>query len=231
MPKSKATTQKAVESPAWEKVSLLDKLKLVVKDYLDRKVDETQLRKTAEEVDEASQQYKTISISSLSLKEVVKVLKLKLDDKDSEFKHVSPVQLPPVLVETLALIESASSRSPSTKASIRWVINALLLNTHRIASHVPYAQPIHIQTERPYKYGPVRLKREKVMSARPDYGIWYGDNETVYLNVLIVEAKKTDHESGVAQALGYMGCIHRERKKLPKRDCTVYGMATNGIWF
>lgn len=97
MPKSKATTQKAVESPAWEKVSLLDKLKLVVKDYLDRKVDETQLRKTAEEVDEASQQYKTISISSLSLKEVVKVLKLKLDDKDSEFKHVSPVQLPPIL--------------------------------------------------------------------------------------------------------------------------------------
>ncbi|OQE95623.1 hypothetical protein PENNAL_c0002G09025 [Penicillium nalgiovense] len=207
MPKSKATTQKAVESPAWEKVSLLDKLKLVVKDYLDRKVDETQLRKTAEEVDEASQQYKTISISSLSLKEVVKVLKLKLDDKDSEFKHVSPVQLPPILVGTLALIESASSRSPSTEASIRWVINALLLNAHRIASsHVPYAQPINIQTERPYKHGPVCLKREKViLSARPDYGIWYGDNETVYLNVLVVEAKKTDHESGVAQALGYMG--------------------------
>jgi hypothetical protein len=68
--------------------------------------------------------------------------------------------------------------------------------------------------------------------------------------VLIVEAKKTDLESGVAQALGYMGeyltmpnilyirkltcsegCIHRERKKLPKRDCTIYGMASNGIWF
>ncbi|OQE15584.1 hypothetical protein PENFLA_c031G00362 [Penicillium flavigenum] len=45
------------------------------------------------------------------------------------------------------------------------------------------------------------------------------------------EAKKTDLESDVAQALGYMGCIHRERKNLPKRDCTVYGMASNGSWF
>jgi hypothetical protein len=97
MPKSKATTQKAVESPAREEVSLLDKLKLVVKDYLDRKVDEIQLRKTAKEVDEASQQYKTIPISSLSLEEAVKVLKLEHDDKESELKHISPVQLPPHL--------------------------------------------------------------------------------------------------------------------------------------
>ncbi|KAJ6187743.1 hypothetical protein N7519_002651 [Penicillium mononematosum] len=45
------------------------------------------------------------------------------------------------------------------------------------------------------------------------------------------EAKKTDVESDVAQALGYTGYIHRERKNLPKRDCTVYGMASNWSWF
>ncbi|KAJ6152247.1 hypothetical protein N7497_006566 [Penicillium chrysogenum] len=233
MPKSKATTQKAVESPAREEVSLLDKLKLVVKDYLDRKVDEIQLRKTAKEVDEASQQYKTIPISSLSLEEAVKVLKLEHDDKESELKHISPVQLPPHLVETLALIKRASGSSTPTEASIRWVIDALLLHAHSIASsHVPYAQPINVQTERLYKHGPVRLNHRKVMlSARLDYGLWYGDNEAVCLNVLVVEAKKTDLEGGVAQALGYMGCIHRQRKKLTKRDCTVYGMASNGVGF
>ncbi|KAI2733462.1 hypothetical protein CBS147332_477 [Penicillium roqueforti] len=42
------------------------------------------------------------------------------------------------------------------------------------------------------------------------YGVWYGENEEVALNVIIVEAKKTDSESGVAQALGYMGYIPRE---------------------
>jgi hypothetical protein len=89
-----------------------------------------------------------------------------------------------------------------------------------------------------------------MLSARLDYGLWYGDNEAVCLNVLVVEAKKTDLEGGVAQALGYMGeyltmpnilyirkltcfegCIHRQRKKLTKRDCTVYGMASNGVGF
>ncbi|KAJ5487131.1 hypothetical protein N7530_001431 [Penicillium desertorum] len=45
------------------------------------------------------------------------------------------------------------------------------------------------------------------------------------------EEKKTDLESDVAQALGYMGCIHRECKDLPKRGCTVYGMASNGSLF
>lgn len=44
-----------------------------------------------------------------------------------------------------------------------------------------------------------------MLSARTDYGVWYGENEEVALNVIIVEAKKTDSESGVAQALGYMG--------------------------
>ena len=89
------------------------------------------------------------------------------------------------------------------------------------------------------------------LSARPDYGVWYGVHEAICLNVLIVEAK-TDIDSGVAQALGYMGeyptisimlyirkltrlkgCIHRERTRFPKRDSTVYGMASNGsaFWF
>ncbi|CAG8903136.1 unnamed protein product [Penicillium egyptiacum] len=196
MSKSKATTQKAAESPAREKVSLLDKLKLAVKDYLDRKVDEIQLRKTAEEVNKASKQYKAVQISSLSLKEVVKALNLKHDTKDGELQHVPQVPLPP-----------PPSRSPSTEASIRWIIDTLLLNAHRIAAYqLPHAQPSNVQTERSYKYGPVSLKRERVMlSARPDYRIWYGEDEAVCLNVLIVEAKKTDIESGVAQALGYMG--------------------------
>ncbi|CAP92548.1 hypothetical protein PCH_Pc13g14790 [Penicillium rubens Wisconsin 54-1255] len=85
---------------------------------------------------------------------------------------------------------------------------------------------------RSFTYGSVELHGEKAnLSARPDYGIWHGVHEAICLNVLIVEAKNID--SGVAQALGYMGCIHRERKRFPKRHSTVYGMASNGSasWF
>jgi hypothetical protein len=51
-------------------------------------------------------------------------------------------------------------------------------------------------------YGPVKIKGEKAMhEARPDYGIWYRMDRVLCLNVLIVEAKRSDFESGVALAL------------------------------
>ncbi|KAJ5522529.1 hypothetical protein N7527_006644 [Penicillium freii] len=45
---------------------------------------------------------------------------------------------------------------------------------------------------------------------RSDYGVWYGEEEVVSLNVVVVEAKR---ETGVGteQALGYMGCISTPR--------------------
>lgn len=67
-------------------------------------------------------------------------------------------------------------------------------------------QPINVQAEHGFLHGPVEYKGEKViLTARPDYGVWYGTNEALCLNVLIVEAKKSDIEAGAAQALGYMG--------------------------
>ncbi|KAJ5200019.1 hypothetical protein N7491_009182 [Penicillium cf. griseofulvum] len=228
---------KATDGTPKKKVPLLDKMLVAVTDYLERKVDERHLRKTAEEVreasQEASQEYKTVAVSSLPMKEVVKVLDLKHNWWDHELQDVQPVPLPPLLVGTLSLIKSASTRSPTTEASTQWIIDTLILNAYDIAgSDIPYAQPVNVQTERSFKYGPVKLHGQKVnLSARPDYGIWYGEHEAVCLNVLIVEAKKVDIGSGAAQALGYMGCIHRERKRFPKRESTVYGMATDGTMF
>ncbi|KAJ5507202.1 hypothetical protein N7527_009345 [Penicillium freii] len=180
------------------------------------------------------QEYKTVATSTLSLKDIVKALDLKHDRWDYELRQVHPVPQPPLLVGTLALIEGASTRSPTTEASIRWIVDALTLNAYGIAgSNIPHAQPVNVQAERSFTYGPVELRGEKVnLSARPDHGVWYGVHEAICLNVLIVEAK-TDIDSGVSQALGYMGCIHRERTRFPKRDSTVYGMASNesAFWF
>lgn len=99
-PKLKDSPREASEHVPTEKGSLLNKLKLVVKDYLDRKLDEIHLRKTVEEVEKASQQYRTVPILSLSLKEVVKAFDLK-HDKDRELQQVTAVPLPPILGKEL----------------------------------------------------------------------------------------------------------------------------------
>ncbi|KAJ5543602.1 hypothetical protein N7535_006026 [Penicillium sp. DV-2018c] len=216
-----------------KKQSLLRQLRQISVDALEQRIDKIRMRKAKTDIDAALAKHKTVAISSLTLKEVEKSLRLRLDKKDCEFQRVELIPPPQLLLDQLRLIAGASSRSASTEASIRWTIDALLLNARSIAASRTHGiNPINIQAERSYSYGPVSLRGASVMlSAKPDYGAWYGKDEAVELNVVIVEAKKTDLESGVAQALGYMGCIHRERKRFPKRDCTVYGLATNGVAF
>ncbi|KAJ5542213.1 hypothetical protein N7461_008216 [Penicillium sp. DV-2018c] len=65
-----------------------------------------------------------------------------------------------------------------------------------------------------------------------DYSVWYGEAELLCLNVLVVEAKGGPKSGDPrAQLLGYMGCIHRERKHSGRRNCGVYGMAYNeAVW-
>jgi hypothetical protein len=61
--------------------------------------------------------------------------------------------------------------------------------------------------ERIWAYSPVKWKGKTwILSGRPDYGIWYGEEEDIDLNVVIMEAKRPNSGSeGVPQALAYMG--------------------------
>ncbi|KAJ5859930.1 hypothetical protein N7534_005207 [Penicillium rubens] len=73
-----------------------------------------------------------------------------------------------------------------------------------------------------------------MLSGSPDYGIWYGEEEDLDLNVVIMEAKRPNSASeGVPQALAYMakGCVHKQRKDLGKADTTVYGISTDAMNF
>jgi hypothetical protein len=97
MTKSKGTDQKGQAKPLQERPSLLHQLKVVVSDYLDRKVDEIQLRKKFNEVDKASQQLKTVQVSTMSLKDVERTLSLKFDGNDDELERVLPIPLPSIL--------------------------------------------------------------------------------------------------------------------------------------
>ncbi|KAI3204485.1 hypothetical protein CBS147311_3665 [Penicillium roqueforti] len=182
------------------KPHLFDRLILATKAFLDRNVDERQLRETVHDISEANLPYKIVPLSSLTRKEILKAFNLKVDTRDNELENVMPMPIPKHL------------------------------EAHGIVSKdLPYGQFLNVQTERAYQFGPVRLKGKRVyLGARLDYGIWYEEDETLCLNVLIVEAKRSDIELGATQALGYMGeaTIHNERKKSSKRDATVYGMTS-----
>ncbi|KAJ5146356.1 uncharacterized protein N7515_000920 [Penicillium bovifimosum] len=125
-------------------------------------------------------------------------------------------------------------RSPPTEAKTRWLIDPFILHVYAaVTSDLTNAQPLNVQCERGYSFGPVKVNGKRVIfSGRMDYSIWYGETELLCLNVLVVEAKdgpKSGH--ALPQLLGYMGCIHRERKNSGRRNCGVYGMVYNeDVW-
>ncbi|KAF3012292.1 hypothetical protein E8E15_002985 [Penicillium rubens] len=52
------------------------------------------------------------------------------------------------------------------------------------------------------------------------------------INLVLVEAKKLGLASqGDDQALGYMACVHQERRTQPSQNSTVYGLSTDGEEF
>ncbi|KAJ5274182.1 hypothetical protein EN45_047290 [Penicillium chrysogenum] len=67
-----------------------------------------------------------------------------------------------------------------------------------------------------------------------DYTLWYGDKGGAdkAINLVLVEAKKLGLASqGDDQALGYMACVHQERRTQPSQNSTVYGLSTDGEEF
>ncbi|KAJ5257379.1 hypothetical protein N7524_008935 [Penicillium chrysogenum] len=196
-------------------------------------IDQEQLQSTADEIEKAlDKNYHTLAISSLFINDIEKILKLKWTRKDTELADLRPMECPRVLVHQIDKITRALGRSHPSEENGRWILNSLLLEAYEIATVIcPHAaQPLNIQAERGWKYGPVKWHRRKYfLTGRPDYGVWYGEEEAVSLNVVVVEAKR--EPGGTEQALGYMGCIHRQRKELKKKDCTIYGIASNGYDF
>jgi hypothetical protein len=95
-------------------------------------------------------------------------------------------------VEEIREINLVLGRSQASEANIRWLLNTLLRKAHVTATtiHPDAAQPVNIQAERGWKFGPIKWQRKKyLLTGRPDYGVWYGEDEDVSVNVVVVEAR------------------------------------------
>ncbi|KAJ5138909.1 uncharacterized protein N7515_003757 [Penicillium bovifimosum] len=180
------------------------KLASSVRKFLDKKIGEKQLKTATDQLETRLDHHDSIAVPGLTLKQVESSLLLDFDSHDVEMEHVEPCDLPPYL----DLIEQAFGRSPSTEAKTRWLIDAFILHAYAaVTSDLTNAQPLNVQCERGYSFGPVKLNGKRVIfSGRMDYSIWYGETELLCLNVLVVEAKggpKSGH--ALPQLLGYMG--------------------------
>ncbi|PTU25066.1 hypothetical protein P175DRAFT_0409036, partial [Aspergillus ochraceoroseus IBT 24754] len=162
-----------------------------------------------------------LAVTSLSLPDIQKILGLTLV-VDDELDFVPPIPVPQDLKLWLEKSDRAHGASRANEASIRCKLNLLLVCAHDLVSSSLHnsASPLNIQMERTWAYSPVKWKGKTwMLSGRPDYGIWYGEEEDIDLNVVIMEAKRPNSGTeGIPPALAYM-------------DTTVYGISTDAMNF
>ncbi|KAJ5967220.1 hypothetical protein N7501_003468 [Penicillium viridicatum] len=179
----------------------------------------------------------TIAISSLNFGDVQVMLKLNHSLSNLEFRTQPPVELSPIYAQWLDMTRNAFGKSETNEALTRLTQNNLLVFAHNYVTSQPDSTPtdlhmneLHLNAEGLWRYGPVTHKGLKYdLVGRPDYSLWYGNEEDVAVSIVVVEAKGgAGASSGVSQTLGYMGCVHRRRKDLQKVDSTVYGVVSDG---
>jgi len=74
--------------------------------------------------------------------------------------------------------------------------------------------------------------KKKRVTGRADYLIRYDKMENLEVGIVGIEAKKTTELAAAEpQILGYMGMVHTQRKKMQKKDSTVYGVASDSDTF
>ncbi|OQD96128.1 hypothetical protein PENSOL_c017G03142 [Penicillium solitum] len=106
----------------------------------------------------------------------------------------------------LLRIENAVGDTPNSEAHNRFTLNELTFYGYD-----------HAHKSRSTKSNPSTCSP----NGRPDYSIWYGDEEESSVNAIAIEAKSDSRfPPGIPQALGYTGAVHRHRKEQKKQDCT-----------
>ncbi|KAJ5940689.1 hypothetical protein N7516_000857 [Penicillium verrucosum] len=192
------------------------------------------LRCLSSSFDKEIQSKNMLTASSLNLKKIQLILNLEHVVNDNELETVPPVPMPPQSAETLSKVDRETSpRKLETPRTL--TLTLLFLARDVVLSRLPDAvQLFSIKIETAWGYGPVSWDgRKYTLTGRPDYGIWYGDRKNLALNTVVVEAKPGEVQLSLAETLACMGCVHRRRQKLKRKDCTIYGLVADDqvFWF
>ncbi|KAJ5648308.1 hypothetical protein N7490_004680 [Penicillium lividum] len=92
---------------------------------------------------------------------------------------------------------------------------------------------LELQIDLEFTYGGIAYgKKQNAYFGFPYYSLWYGPVQDLSTNFVVVHTDTPAfYDEGTVQT--YMGMIHAARKQCGKKNCIVYGLATdsNEYWF
>lgn len=200
----------------WRDKHIVRKIAQFVEKHKGTQVDKAELEKV---IADKPPKPRTIAVGDLTQRDVQSMFNL-TQVRDSEFKLVDAHPLPPDLESWLEKTDRARGASDGNEATVRIKLNLLLIAAHDLVTSArdQSARGINVQVEPSWTvavdmptmgwdYGPFQHDDEHLLlKGRPDYAIWYGEKESIDLNVIVMEAKKTNAGTdGIPQALAYMG--------------------------
>ncbi|KAJ5928016.1 hypothetical protein N7466_006972 [Penicillium verhagenii] len=200
----------------------LHRIREVIRNFIDReKNTDSHLLQLSKDLSE-NPPVRSIAVLKLDEKEIIQIFGLKISANKKHFTEIPPLHLPAGLGEQLSLVDETLNLSKSNEANIRWKLNLLLI----------------VNTEHQWSQEGLMIHGKEVrLTGRPDYAIWYGEEDELAVNVILMEAKTTNLGfADIAQTLGYMSMVHRGGgggggERTGKKDCEVYGIACDDTWF
>ncbi|KAJ5298722.1 uncharacterized protein N7443_006842 [Penicillium atrosanguineum] len=150
-------------------------------------------------------------------------------------RNMIPRDISAGCLTSIQSVQKYMARSSRNEAAARVVIDLILFDIldQIMDGHcnISGTWPLHIQMETSLESNMVTVKgKDQRFRGTSDYTLWYGngDGPEKAINLIILEAKAQKPAAGDEQALGYMGCVHQERRFKPGRSAIVYGVVTDG---
>ncbi|KAJ5543238.1 hypothetical protein N7535_005668 [Penicillium sp. DV-2018c] len=175
----------------------------------------------------------SVRLSLLNISEVKHILCLEPAKTNQGLDFFPTIAPPECLLENLAMTDGALTGEQNAQARMRWRMNHFLLFAFNTAIDTSSENQLEIHREPRWSFGPVRYKDQAVkLSGCPSYGLWYGDEDEVALNVIVVQNKRLkQYDEAISEVLGYMGFVYHHRKNANKPNHSIYGVATDSKTF
>ncbi|KAJ5684590.1 uncharacterized protein N7477_000935 [Penicillium maclennaniae] len=151
-------------------------------------------------------------------------------------RNMIPRDISAGCLTSIQSVQKYMARSSRNEAAARVVIDLILFDIlgQIMDGHCEISAPgpsTSFQMETSLESNMVTVKgKDQRFRGTSDYTLWYGngDGPEKAINLIILEAKAQIPAASDGQALGYMGCVHQERRLKPGRSAIVYGVVTDG---
>lgn len=165
--------------------------------------------------------------------------------EDVLWSNVAELPLPAYLSDNIARILAVTSKAHQTNdAFSRTIIDQILISAiyeeNQDSRQRPASSPkedpavLELRHETPLQRQVTYDGQPRLLSGFADYTVWYDsyNKGSLSTNLIIVEAKKLNAtDTCLGQLTAYMGLVHETRREQHKKNCVVFGAASDGLTF